>query len=309
MRFESLRASLAIVAVATLALAACGGDDSSEDAAPDGTDAPGESPAIDIRGMNFSESATIAEVYGQYLAAQGYDVDIHSASGTRSDAFVALEAGELNMIVDYIGGVQAELDPDGELDPLAEEVVAVIGPELQDMGLTLLPYSPAINGDAVVVRGDSEADRISDLDGLDYVFGAAAECFERPQCYIGLTDPDVYDIEFADTQTIEFGPLLGEALVAGEVDVVMWNDTAPQIETEDLKVLEDDQGLLPAQNIAPILDDELIDAYGDELVQAIDALSEQISTQDLVEWNMEVDLEFLEPDEVAEEWLTEQGLI
>lgn len=309
MRPTTLRASLAILAAGALLLAACGDDNGDNGAAPDGTEAPADGPTITIRGMDFSESATIAQVYGQYLEAEGYEVDIPTPSGTRSDAFIALESGELNMLVDYIGGVQAELNPDAELDPLADEVVAVIGPELQDMGFMLLDYAPAVNGDALVVRGDSEATTISDLADLDYEFGAAAECYERPQCYIGLTDPDIYGIEFADTQTIEFGPLLGEALAEDEVDVVMWSDTAPQIEQEGFRVLEDDLGLLPAQNIAPILSDELVDAYGDDLIETIDELSQQITTDDLVSWNIETDLEFREPDEVAEEWLSEQGLI
>lgn len=312
MRSTTLRASLAILATGALLLAACGGDDNGDDdngAAPDGTDAPAEGATITIRGMDFSESATIAQVYGQYLEAEGYDVDIPTPSGTRSDAFIALESDELNMLVDYIGGVQAELNPDAELDPLAEQVAAVIGPELQDMGFMLLDYSEAVNGDALVVRGDSEASTISDLADLEYEFGAAAECYERPQCYVGLTDPDVYGIEFADTQTIEFGPLLGDALAEDEVDVVMWSDTAPQIEREGFRVLEDDLGLFPAQNIAPILSDELVDDYGEDLIETINELSEQITTDDLVSWNIETDLEFREPDEVAEEWLSEQGLI
>ena len=72
----------------------------------------------------------------------------------------------------------------------------------------------------------------------------------RTQCYKGYTD--VYGIKFRDTKTIEFGPLLGEALAAKEVDAVQWNTTAPQIKEKGFKVLTDDKGIHPAQNIAPI---------------------------------------------------------
>ena len=93
-----------------------------------------------------------------------------------------------------------------------------------------------------------------------------AQCFERPQCYIGLTDPAVYGITFKEyKKTIEFGPLLGEALTAKEVDAVVWNTTAPQITDEGFKVLEDDKGLFPAQNIAPIVSTSVLTAYGDQL--------------------------------------------
>jgi len=288
---------------ALLLLAACGNGE--EPAAANG-DIP-DGPTIEIRGQDFSEAITLAEVYGQYLASLGYPVDIQTPAGFRVEAISDLEAGTLNMIVDYIGGSQAQLAPDAEPSADPDEVMAVIRDAYADIGATVLDYTPAIDGDAFVVRGDLDAETISDVADMGLVLGASAQCFERPQCYIGFTD--VYGIEFADTQTIEFGPLLGEALAAEEVDAVVWNDTAPQIEEFGFKVLEDDLGIFPAQNIAPILSDELIDAYGDDLVDAINALSAAITTDDLLAWNFETDIEFRESDDVAREWLEEQGLL
>jgi osmoprotectant transport system substrate-binding protein len=312
MRRRSLLALLALVAaVAMMALAACGDDEDSgggdtggEAAAP----AP-EGPTIRLRGADFSEQATIAEVYGQYLQAKGYDVEILTPAGQRAQLVSGLRNGDLDMIVDYIGGSQAELAPDADLSGDPEEVVSAIEPLYADFGFTVLEYSPATDADAFVVRGDAEATTISDVADLGYRLGAAAECFERPQCFLGLTDPDIYGIEFADRTTIEFGPLLGEALAAEEVDAVIWNTTAPQIEAEGFKVLEDDKRLFPAQNIAPIIRTEVLDAYGEQLATDLNDLSAQITTEDLVAWNTETDLEQRESDAVAEDWLTEKGLL
>ncbi len=159
------------------------------------------------------------------------------------------------------------------------------------------------------MRGDFEGDTISDLAGADAVFGASAQCFEREQCFLGYTDPDIYGIEFAETTTIEFGPLLGEALAAEEVDAVVWNTTAPQIDENGFKVLEDDMGLHPAQNIAPIVVNSVLEAYGDQLATDLNDLSAAITTEDLVAWNIETDINFRESDEVAAEWLAAEGLI
>ena len=284
-------------------------DEDGGDGEDGGTAAPGDGPQIVIRGQDFSEAITLAEVYGQYLQNLGYDVDILTAAGFRSEAIQGIETGELNMIVDYIGGSQTALAPDEPSSGDPEEVMEVIRPAYAELGATVLEFTPAIDGDAFVVRGDLDAETISDVADMGLVFGASAQCFERPQCFIGYTDPDIYGIEFADTQTIEFGPLLGEALAAEEVDAVVWNDTAPQIDEFGFKVLEDDQGLHPAQNVAPILRDELIDAYGQELVAAINALSEQIETEDLIAWNVQTDLEFRESDDVATEWLEANDLL
>lgn len=275
----------------------------------DGSAAPGDGPQVVIRGQDFSEAITLAEVYGQYLQGLGYDVDILTPAGFRDEAIQGIETGELNMIVDYIGGSQTALRPDEPTSDDPEAVMEVIRPAYEEIGATVLDFTPAIDGDAFVVRGDFDGETISDVPDGELVFGASAQCFERPQCFLGYTDPSIYDIEFADTQTIEFGPLLGEALAAEEVDAVVWNDTAPQIEEFGFKILEDDLGLHPAQNIAPILRTELIDAYGQDLVDALNELSAQIETEDLVAWNTQTDLEFRESDEVATEWLEENGLL
>ncbi len=307
------------MSVLLLVLAACGNDDAptvdpdngevTDDAVTDDDAAIPDGPTIELRGQDFSEAITLAEVYGQYLQALGYDVDIQTPAGFRVEAVADLEAGTLNMIVDYIGGSQTEVAPDAETSSDPDEVMDIIRPAYEQRGATVLDYTPAVDGDAFVVRGDLDAETISDVADMDLVFGASAQCFERPQCYLGYTDPDIYGIEFADTQTIEFGPLMGEALAAGEVDAVVWNDTAPQIEEFGFKVLEDDLGLHPAQNIAPILADELIDAYGQDLVDALNELSAQITTEDLLAWNVETDIEFRESDDVATEWLEQQGLL
>ncbi len=293
------RRTATALAAAALLLAACGGGD----------EPSGDGPTIVTRGQDFSEARTLAKVYALHLESLGYPVEILTAAGFRTEAIAALEAGEVNLIVDYIGGSQAALVPDAPPSADADTIMATIRPAYAELGATILDYTPAIDGDALIVRGDSPATSISDLAGLDVVFGAAAQCFERPQCFIGLTDPELYGLEFTDTRTIEFGPLLGEALRAGEVDAVIWNDTAPQIGVDGFRVLVDDLGLFPAQNIAPILDDELVAAYDEALVEAINALSARITTEDLVAWNVATDLDFREPIDVAREWLEAQGLL
>ena len=295
------RTTVAILAAVAVLVSACGGSGGDDDTA--------EGPTIVTRGQDFSEARTLAKVYALHLESLGYPVEILTAAGFRTEAIAALQAGEVNLIVDYIGGSLTALVPDAPSSADADAIMAIVRPAYEAIGARALDYSPAVDGDALIVRGDSPAITISDLEGLGYVFGAAAQCFERPQCYLGLTDPAIYGLTFASTRTIEFGPLLGEALKAGEVDAVIWNDTAPQIGVEGFRVLVDDLGLFPAQNIAPIVAESLVAAYGADLIAAIDALSARITTADLVAWNVETDLRFREPVDVAREWLVAQGLL
>jgi osmoprotectant transport system substrate-binding protein len=297
---------LALVTGLVLIAAGCGDDD--DDSGDSGTVEAVEGPTITIRGQDFSESETIAEVYSQFLDAKGYDVELLTPAGFRTEAVAGIENGDLDLIVDYIGGSATELAPDEDTSSDPDEVIEIIEPAYEEIGATVLEYSPAIDGDALVVRGDADAETISDLKGQNFNFGASAQCYERPQCFVGYTDPEIYGIEFGDETTIEFGPLLGEALAADEVDAVVWNTTAPQIEQNGFKILEDDMGLHPAQNIAPIINSETLAAYGDGLQEDLNELSAAIETDDLVAWNTETDIELRESDEVATEWLEAEGL-
>jgi len=290
----------------SLLMAACGSDDD----AGSGSSTPSTvaGPTIKIRGQDFSESATIAQVYGQYLKAKGYTVDILTPAGFRTEAIAALKSGDVNLIVDYIGGAATALAPDAKATAEPDEVIAIIKPAFSAMGATVLDYSPAVDGDAFVVRGDSPATKISDVKNLDYVLGASTQCEDRPQCYVGLTAPDIYGITFKEYKKVEFGPQLGDALATKAVDAVVWNTTAPQIADKGFKVLEDDKRLFPAQNIAPIVLNSVSTAYGQKLADDLNTLSEAITTDDLVAWNVETDIKFRESDDVATDWLKKKGL-
>lgn len=301
------------LAALSLVAAGCSSDggsdaDSTADAGETEAGAPA-GPTIKVRGQAFPESITIAEVYGQYLQGKGYDVEILTEAGFRQEANAGIESGELDLIIDYIGGAQAELAPDAGPSSDPDEISETIAPLYEEIGATLLDYASAVNGDAFVVRQDLDATTISDTADAGLVLGASSQCFERPQCYIGLTDPDIYGIEFASEVTLEYGPLLGEALAAEEVDVVIWEDTAPEIDALGFKVLEDDQGLFPAQNIAPVVRTEALDAYGDQLATDLNELTALITTEDLVAWNTETNIELRESDDVAAEWLEAEGLL
>ena len=283
--------------LASLVIAACSSDND-----------PADGPTIRIRGQAFSESETIAQVYAQYLEAKGYNVEVLIAAGFRTEAIDSLRNRNVDLIIDYIGGALSALAPEAGPSADPDEIVGIIAPLYEGFDATLLDYSPAVDGDALVARGDLAATTISDIADLGVILGASAACFERPQCYLGFTDPAIYNITFADEVTIEFGPLLGEALSTEEVDVVVWNTTAPQIEAEGFKLLVDDKGLFPAQNIAPIILTSVLDAYGDQLSDDLNELSSRISTADLLAWNTETDIELREPDDVAAEWLEAEGL-
>ena len=125
-----------------------------------------DGPTIRVRGQDFSEAITIAEVYGQYPRRPRATTSTSSprpVSGSRPIDGIA--NGDLDLIIDYIGGAQANLAARRRtLRPIADTVVAAtLEPAFADIGGTILDYSPAVDGDAFVVRGDLDATAISDV--------------------------------------------------------------------------------------------------------------------------------------------------
>ena len=55
-----------------------------------------------ISTMGESSSYQIAEVYAQYLAGKGYDVEVLTPAGYRDEAIDGISNGDLDLIIDYL---------------------------------------------------------------------------------------------------------------------------------------------------------------------------------------------------------------
>ena len=84
-------------------------------------------------------------------------------------------------------------------------------------------------------------------------------------------------------------------------------DTCAPIEGDRLVVLEDDQELQLADNIVPAVNAATASAQP-ALLPALDAVSAALTTEELIGLNAAVDLERRTVDEVAEEWVEENGV-
>ena len=81
------------------------------------------------------------------------------------------------------------------------------------------------------------------------------------------------------------------------------------ISDKDFVVLEDDKGLINADNIIPVFSQELVDAYGDDFLDLVNSISAALDTDGLTELNRLVDIELEDADAVARTWLEDNGFI
>ncbi len=103
------------------------------------------------------------------------------------------------------------------------------------------------------------------------------------------------------------GPDTVKALVDDSVQVADIYTTSPALVAEDLVVLEDPENMISSQNIIPLLSDAV---YTDELADVLNAISAELTTDDLIALRDRVEGdEKASASTAAEDWLKDKGLI
>jgi osmoprotectant transport system substrate-binding protein len=295
-----------IVAVALVAAACSSGDDSSS---KDGT-------TIIIGSANFGESELVAEIYAQKLEAEGFTVERKFNTGSREIYATALEAGEIHLVPEYVGSALSYLggEPTSNTDTTTSDLAA----QWESAGVSVLEPAPAQDKNGFVVTS-ATADslglvKVSDLSGSNgtLVLGGPPECPDREFCLIGLET--VYGLTFVEFKPLDVGgPLTVEALKAGAasggIDVGLLFTTDGVITSEGFVLLDDDQGLQPAENLIPATSTAIVDEYGSAYTDALNAVSAALTTEALTRMNQAVGYDGEDLVEVATQWLTDNGLI
>ena len=299
-------------AMLALVISACTpGESGSQSEAPSGSAAAG-TPEISIGSAGFSEAALVAEIYAQALEASGFTVDRHLELGERPAVRAAFDAGEINLAPDYLGGLAAFLELEATSD--ADAVHAEVLPALEALGQTILDYSPGTDADGFAVRQETadelSLETLSDLAEVagDLVWGLATGCPENPICGPGLLEVYGIDISALDVEPLPpCSTEIAQALNLDAIQVAQVCTTQADIASFNFKVLEDDQGLMPAQNLAPVLTQELADAGGDDLAAVLNSVSELLTTEELINLNLSI-AEQESYEDIASQWLSDNGL-
>lgn len=299
--------SAAVAACLALLLAACGGGD---DALDEGTQ-PNEQASVTVGSTNFSEQLILAQMYAAVLEKAGVEVEVRPNLGAREVVFPALEKGEIDLLPEYNGSVLSFLKTDAT-ETTADEVNTALTPLLDGKSLVALEQSPAEDKDGLAVTKETADQyglaKVSDLKGKagQLVIGGPPELETRPAGIPGLKK--VYGIEdFKEFKALDAGgPLTVSALKKGDIDVGRVFTTQGVIADEGWVLLEEDKPLQPAQNIVPI---GRKDAMTEQVTAPLNALSAKITTEELTKLNKLVDVDKQDPEKVASDWLTQQGLL
>lgn len=299
-------------ATASLALLAGCGSSGGDDAFSEGESDAG---TIVIGSANFPENELLMNMYAVALEDAGVEVETKPNIGSREIYMQALDDGSIDLLPEYNGALLAFL-AEGAGEEVPRDVTAPdqVYDALQDVlpeGTETLPQSEAEDKDTLSVTAETAEEysltSIADLEPIadQLVVGAGPEFKERFQGLVGLKE--VYGLEFESFKPLDVGgPLTVSALKDGTIDVGNIFSTDSNIEAEGFVVLEDPENLYTSQNILPLIRSDKLTGEAED---ALNAVSEALTTENLTEALARVQLEKEDPAVVAEDFLTENDVI
>lgn len=291
------------------------GSDTSPSASGSEDAATGGGP-LTLAGQNFPEATLVASMYEQLLEKAGYDVTVQLVDSR--DGYMADFPGGVDVVPEYVGGIVNFLNSQKNGDDATPfeagdgEQLATDGQALLDeAGISLLDLSPATDTNAFFVTQDYSDEngvtKLSDLEGESVVLAAAPDCEGRLDCEGGLSDQygidvtEVLPLGYASDQTYQ-------SVISGESQLGETSTTDGTLESQGLVVLDDDKQIQPAQNLVPAVSTEFLDA-NPGLGDVLNPLMEALTTENLTELNGRVAVDREKPEDVAADFLTENGLL
>lgn len=259
---------------------------------------------VRIGAKPFTEQYVLAEIL-RGTADPAIDEDIVVLRSLGSNvAFDALEAGDLDLYVEYTGTVWTALMERSEIPDDRARMHRDVVRWLEDRGVVVVARLGFENAYALAVRspanGGPRAARISDLSGIAPTLTVAGdyELFSRGE-WRGLER--TYGLRFAAQRTMD-PTLLYEALAQREVDVIGAYTTDGRVAAFDLRVLEDDRGAIPPYDAIVLASRAFAERHPDA-IDALRALEGAIDDDAMRALNRAVDSEGVTPEQAASAWL------
>jgi osmoprotectant transport system substrate-binding protein len=267
---------------------------------------------ITVASFDFDESRVLGELYTQAIAARGLRVERLVAAAPREVVQPALEQGLVDVVPEYTGTALEFLNKGAhEASADGDATYARLQAALAPRRLVALQPASAQDQNGIAVSKVT-ADRlglasISDLQTRagTLVFGGPPECPNRPLCLAGLRS--TYGLRFKEFRSLDAaGPYTLGALRDGTIGAALVFTTTPALADGDVVLLTDDRQMQPAEHVVPVVRASSLARYP-KLAPALDAVSAQLTTADLVDLNRAVE-RGEEPAAVAARWLRGHGL-
>jgi osmoprotectant transport system substrate-binding protein len=314
---------LTVLVAAAVAATGCGGGDGGGGGAGGGS--LGEIDLSDasftVGSKEFTEQIVLGQIALQALEATGAEVQNRIGITGTTNVRTALTAGEIDMYWEYTGtGWTVHLQHESSEAPKDSEELyrAVAAEDLQKNQVEWLTPAPLNNTYAIATaqaRGQELG--VTNLTGYAGLVArdpaqarmcAAAEFLTRDDGFPGLEQAYGFDLPTDAVAELELSLIppqvgAGEACNFGEVFA-----TDGAVAANDLVIVEDDRDFFVAYNAAMTVRQDVL-AQNPRLAEVFGPISERLTTDLMRKLNERVDVGGELPEEVAEQFLQENGFI
>ncbi|HZQ10139.1 MAG TPA: glycine betaine ABC transporter substrate-binding protein [Anaerolineae bacterium] len=272
----------------------------------------GQPKPIRVGSKDFTEEFIVGNMYALLLEANGIPVERKLDLGGTPVLQQALLSDQVDVYPEYTGtGLLTVLKLPSSTD--RQQVYNTVKEEYKkQFNLVWLDPAPMNDTQALAMKKDVAAKL-----GIKTISDMAAQASnltmigppEFEQREDGLPGIQKAYGNFQLKQYIPVDPgLRYQGLVNGQADVVVAFSTDGEIAAYDLVVLQDDKGLFPPYQIAPVVRQQALDA-NPKIAEVLNKLAPLLDDATMQRLNNEVSGKKREPADVAKEFLQQKGLI
>jgi osmoprotectant transport system substrate-binding protein len=313
---------MAVLAAAALAVTACGGGGGG---ATGGGGGEGSLAAIDLSGATFrvgskefTEQIVLGQIAVQALEATGASAGNLTTITGSTNVRNALTAGEIDMYWEYTGtGWTTHMRHEPQSAPKGDQALYdAVAAEDKGNGIAWLAPAPVDNTYAIAtaqgrdqqlgVRTLSEYAALVNRDPAQGRMCAAAEFLTRDDGWPGLEQ--TYGFDLPDNGVAELELSLVPQEIASGTNCNFGEVTATDgaVAANNLVILEDDKQFFVPYNAAMTVRQEVLDQHP-QLADVFNPIAAKLTTELMRELNERVDVGGELPEEVAEQFLRDNG--
>lgn len=271
-----------------------------------------EEKTVTVGCAAWTEGIIMGNIYSELISE---NTDIHvenrfNLNGTPLE-FEALERGDIDMFVDYTGFISPiilHLPVETDTQKVYNDVVELMQKDHDVFVSKPIGFSNkyvfGMNPDASEKHGVKTLSQLIEK-APDLKFGGTVSFLNREDLLPKLIND--YGVEFKSVDALE-GNIRYQAISAGEVDVTDAYSTDAMTVKVKLTMLEDDIGFFPPYEAINMVRNDTLEKYP-ELVPLLAKLDGAITTEEMAKMNYDVDVEGMDPNDVARNFLKSKGLI
>jgi len=310
--------------VSGLSLAACGtgsfAPSTKRAVLPSGQPGKGK-PAVTLGDKNFTEQFILGELYAQALRAKGYTVNLKPDIGPSGVTDAALVSGQIDLYPEYTGVIISALQdinlaaPGGASAPAksppgsAKQAYEQAASFENSRGFEMLNPTPFQDADRVAsTPAFAHAHGLRTMEDLaklgSFTYGGPPENRIRYEGVRGMQQAYGLNERFVPYTIGAQYP----ALNTGKVNTIAVFTTDGRLIHGHYAILTDPKNIFGYQNVAPVVNKNVLAQEGPAFAQTLNAVSAKLSTAAIQGMNAAVDVGHQHPADVARRFLKANGV-